>query len=79
MGEAPDPILPGQNAWAVACLIAIVLVTIFTVVHALKWHRFGWTAAIIFAVPLALPAYWMVEVLRVRRPTSRAETTSSPL
>ena len=67
-GEAPIPILPEPQIWpTVVWCAALVVIVLVTVRHAAKRDRWPWLAGFVLATPVAIGAYWAVELVRPRR------------
>ena len=75
--DPPDPILPQSSIWPVALLSLLVTVGILTAVHAGRRGRWLWATAVVLAVPLALPLYWLGEA-RVRRVAAEPRRHTTP-
>ena len=73
--EAPAPLLPDQGASAMVWMVVVLVAVCATVAHAVASRRFGWAVLAVVAAPVAVPAYWVVTVVRARPP---AATTATP-
>jgi uncharacterized membrane protein len=67
VSKAPDPTVPEPSLWPLVLLGVIVAVTVLTIVHAARHRRWGWIAGLVLGLPLVLPLYWVVELVRGRR------------
>ena len=70
--DAPDPILPETSLWPTAAWLSVLLlVLIASVVHAGSRKRWTWLAGMVVLAPVAVVAYWAVELLRPCPPDQR--------